>query len=114
MENNELDKYKDYAYKVINKEIPTCKYVYQACERYLSFFEKYDFRVDRVDKVVNFIRRLKHFTGAHNGKPFELLPYQKWIIYSIFGFYYKGTDKRVDGISSRNSTLYDDCRRRKW
>ena len=95
MENNELNKYKDYAYKVINKEIPTCKYVYQACQRYLSFFEKYDFRIDKVDKVVNFIRRLRHFCGKHNGKPFELLPYQKWIIYSIFGFYYKGTDKRV-------------------
>lgn len=90
-----LDVYKSYANKVLNGEIITCNYVKQACKRYLSFFEKYDFRVDKVDKVVNFIRRLRHFTGTHNGKPFELLPYQFWIICSIFGFYYKGTDKRV-------------------
>jgi phage terminase large subunit-like protein len=90
-----LDVYKSYANKVLNGEIITCNYVKQACKRYLSFFEKYDFRVDKVDKVVNFIRRLRHFTGTHNGKPFELLEYQKWIIYNIFGFYHKGTDKRV-------------------
>jgi len=71
----ENDKYKEYAIKVLNGEITTCNYVKQACKRYLSFFEKYDFRSDKIDKVVNFIRRLKHFTGAHNGKPFELLPY---------------------------------------
>lgn len=91
----ENDKYKDYANKVVNGEIVVCNYVLQACRRYLSFFEKYDFRVDKVSKVVNFISRLRHFTGKHNGKPFKLLPYQEWIIYSIFGFYYKGTDKRV-------------------
>ena len=42
-----------------------------------------------------FISKLKHFTGAHNGKPFELLPYQLWIVANIFGFYHKETDKRV-------------------
>lgn len=92
---NEYDKYKTYAYKVVNKEIPSCKYVYQACKRYLNFFDKYDFRPKKVDKVVTFIKRLRHFQGVHNGKPFELLPYQFWIICSIFGFYHKGTDKRV-------------------
>ena len=95
MENKELDKYKVYANKVVQGEIVACNYVKLACRRYLSFFEKYDFRPEKVCKVVNFISRLKHFTGAHNGKPFKLLPYQEWIIYSIFGFYHKGTDKRV-------------------
>lgn len=89
------EKYKEYANDVISNKIVTCKYVKQACKRYLDFFDKYDFREDKVDKVVNFISKLKHFVGSHNGKPFELLPYQKWIIYSIFGFYHKGTDKRV-------------------
>ena len=90
-----MDKYKEYAMQVVNDEIPTCIYVKQACERYLSFFGKYDFRTDKVDRVINFISKLKHYTGKHNGKPFILLPYQKWIIYSIFGFYHKGTNKRV-------------------
>lgn len=90
-----MNKYTEYAEQIVNGEIVSCTYVKQACQRYLSFFEKYDFREDKVEKVINFISKLKHFTGSHNGKPFTLLPYQKWIIYSIFGFYHKNTDKRV-------------------
>ena len=93
MENEDF--YKSYATDVIEGKIVTCKYVKQACQRYLDFFNKYDFRVDKVKKVVNFISHLKHYTGKHNGKPFILHPYQLWIISSIFGFYKKGTDKRV-------------------
>ena len=89
------EKYWKYADDVINDRIITCKYVKQACERYLSFFEKYDFNTSKCDKVINFIKKLKHFLGKHNGKPFILLPYQEWIIYSIFGFYHKETNKRV-------------------
>lgn len=88
-------KYTQYAEDVINGKIVACKYVQLACKRYLSFFDKYDFRIDKVDKVVNFISHLKHTTGKHNGQPFILLPYQSFIIYSIFGFYYPNTDKRV-------------------
>lgn len=90
-----LDKYKEYPNAVINGKIIACEYVKLACKRYLEWFDKYDFRADKVDKVVNFISKLKHFTGKHNGKPFTLLPYQFWIICNIFGFYHKGTDKRV-------------------
>lgn len=89
------NKYKKYAEDVVNEKIIACKYVKQACQRYLSFFEKYDFNEKKVQKVINFISRLKHFTGKHNGKPFVLLPYQEFIIYNIFGFYHKGTNKRV-------------------
>ena len=99
MVNEEYKKYNErywkYADDVINDRIIACKYVKQACERYLSFFEKYDFNTSKCDKVINFIKKLKHFLGKHNGKPFILLPYQEWIIYSIFGFYHKGTNKRV-------------------
>lgn len=93
MKNEDI--YKSYAIDVIEDKIVACKYVKQACQRYLDFFNKYDFRVDKVKKVVNFISHLKHYTGKHNGKQFILQPYQLWIICSIFGFYKKGTDKRV-------------------
>ena len=89
------DNYKSYALGVVNGDIIACNYVKLACQRYLDWFDKYDFRTDKVEKVINFISKLKHFTGAHNGKPFELLPYQKWIIYAIFGFYHRGSDRRV-------------------
>lgn len=90
-----MQKYKEYAEQVINGDIIACEYVKLACKKYLEFFDKYEFRADKVDKVVNFISKLKHFTGKHNGKPFNLLPYQYWIIANIFGFYYPNTNKRV-------------------
>lgn len=89
------DKYKEYALGVVNGDIVACNYVKLACKRYLDWFDKYDFRTEKVEKVINFISKLKHYTGSHNGKPFTLLPYQSWIIYAIFGFYYKGSDRRV-------------------
>lgn len=89
------EKYYKYAIDVLEGRITANNYVKLACQRYLDFFDKYDFRTDKVDKVVNFISKLRHYTGAHNGKPFILLPYQEWIIYNIFGFYHKGTDRRV-------------------
>lgn len=95
MYEHELYKYKEYPYAVLSGEVVACKYIRDACQRYLSFFDKYEFRASKADKVVNFISKLKHFVGSHNGKNFELLPYQKWIIYAIFGFYHPNTDKRV-------------------
>ena len=90
-----MNNYRQYAEDVVNGNIVACNYIKLACKRYLSFFDKYDFRSDKVDKVINFISKLKHSTGEHNNKPFKLLPYQIWVISSIFGFYYKGTEERV-------------------
>lgn len=90
-----MNKYVSYAQSVVDGEVVTCELIKLACKRYLDWFDKYDFRPDKVDKVVNFISKLKHFTGKHNGKKFELQPYQLWIIANIFGFYHKGTEERV-------------------
>lgn len=86
-----LKKYKDYALDVVQGTQIACKYVIQACERYLSWFDRPDFifRPEKADAVINFISKLKHYSGRFNRKPFILLPYQKWMIYSIFGWYYK-------------------------
>ena len=88
-------KYTDYANKVVSGEIVAGKYIQLACKRYLEWFNKYEFRTDAVDRVTNFIGKLKHFTGKHNGKPFVLLDYQYWMICNIFGFYHPNTDRRV-------------------
>ena len=82
-------KYTDYAEKVINGEIVACEYVKLACSRYLDLLKRKDvyFRPEKADKVINFISKLKHFTGSHNNKPFVLQEWQKFIIYSIYGFY---------------------------
>lgn len=91
------EKYTEYATQVVNKEITACKYIILACQRYLDWLKRDDieFRPEKADKVVNFCQKLKHFTGRFNGKNFILEPFQKWIIYNIYGFYYKGTEERV-------------------
>lgn len=93
----ERNKYTAYAIDVQEGKITACKYVKQATKRYLDYFDnpKYEFRASECDKVINFFSKLKHFTGKHNGKPFILLPYQVWIVCSIFGFYYKDSQRRV-------------------
>lgn len=82
-------KYTDYADKVLKGEIMAGEYVKLACSRYLSFFGRKDivFKPEKADKVINFISKLKHFTGSHNGKSFILQEWQKFIIYSIYGWY---------------------------
>ncbi len=93
-----LLKYKQYALDVVQGKQIACKYVIQACERYLSWFERDDllFRPEKCNAVISFISKLKHYSGRFNRKPFLLLPYQKWMIYSIFGWYYKNDpEKRV-------------------
>ena len=93
----EYDKYKVYAQAVVDKKIIACDYVIKAASRFLNYFNRDDIYFDAksVDKVVNFISKLKHFTGSHNGKPFILQEWQKFIVYSIYGFKYKDTGKRM-------------------
>lgn len=90
-------KYKKYAEDVLSGKIVAGQYIKLACKRYLSFFERDDMYFDTkaVDKVVNFISKLKHFTGSHNNKPFILSDWQYWIICSIFGFKWKDKKTRV-------------------
>ena len=91
LDSLQYQKYKQYALDVVQGKQIACKYVIQACERYLSWFDRDDFifRPEKADAVINFISKLKHYSGRFNRKPFILLPYQKWMIYSIFGWYYK-------------------------
>lgn len=87
-----------YAKDIIDGKITSCKYIKQSCERYFSFFEKYEYRIERVEKVINFIQKLRHFTGKHNGKPFILQPWQTWLISSIFGFYKEDNRRLTNSV----------------
>lgn len=94
---DKLSKYKKYAQAVINGDIIACNYIKLACQRYLDYFNNDEIYFDSkaADKVVNFISKLKHFTGSHNGKPFILSDWQEWVIYSIYGFKWKSNNNRV-------------------
>lgn len=41
-----------------------------------------------MDKIEGFINHMKHFEGQFNGVPFTLLPWQRFVLASIFGFYF--------------------------
>lgn len=90
-------KYIDYPLKVVNGDIMACEYVKLASQRYLDWFDREDMYFDtfKVDKVVNFMQKLKHFTGSHAGKSFKLQPFQFWIVCNIYGWHWKDTNERV-------------------
>ena len=84
-------KHKQYALDVQSGKITANRYIKQATKRYLDWFSRPDmeFRPRAVDRVVNFISKLKHFKGEHAGKQFQLLDFQRFIIANMFGFYWK-------------------------
>lgn len=86
-----LLKYKQYALDVQSGKITANRYIKQATKRYLDWFSRpnMEFKPQSVDRVENFISKLRHFKGEHAGKPFKLLDFQRFIISNMFGFYWK-------------------------
>lgn len=86
-------KYTQYAEDVLNGKIVAGEYIKLACRRYLDFLSRDDLFFDAAaaDKVVDFIEHLRHYQDKFAGKPFKLEPWQKWVLYAIFGI------KRKDG-----------------
>lgn len=86
-----------YPFDVVDGKIIACEYVKLACKRFIKFLDRDDmyFSIEKVQRVINFISKLKHFTGAFYNKPFLLQEWQKFIIMGIYGFYWKKNDLRV-------------------
>lgn len=96
--NDKFEKYKEYANKVVSDKGTTyCYFIKLACERYLKLFERDNIYFDSksVERVINFISKLKHFTGRFAGKPFVLSDWQLFAVYNIFGWKWKKDDTRV-------------------
>lgn len=93
--NEDLQEYKQYAEDCISGKEVCSRYLKLAAKRYLSFFDKYEFRKDKIDKMIRFIENITLFEGKFYGQKLKLLPFQKFIIYGSFGFYYPGTEERV-------------------
>lgn len=89
------EKYWRYAVDVLDGKITACKYIKQACERYLQFFDKYEFKPEKCDRVINFISHIKHYNSSFAKKPFILMPWQEFVVFNIFGFYHPNSNKRV-------------------
>lgn len=98
LKNNYIqDKYLKYAQDVVSGKQVAGKIIRLACQRYLDFMNdtRYEFRPDKCERVLSFVSKLKHYQGKCAGKPFVLEEWQKWIIYSIFGFYYRDSNERL-------------------
>jgi len=91
------EKYTKYANDVLSGKVLAGYLIKLACKRYLEFLQRDDmeFREDMADKPVNFISKLHHTEGQFYKKPFILQDWQAFMIYAMFGLYWKGTDKRV-------------------
>ena len=100
-------KYKEecvkWARNVVKKKNKFGKEVVLACERFLNDLKRKDLelRTKDPDFCINLIQNtLVHQQGEDingeplMGKPFLLEPWQKFVIYNLMGFYYKGTNER--------------------
>ena len=97
MKNDILYTYDLYPEDILSGKIPSCEAIRLACQRYKEFKLRDDMYFDHEDvqQKIKVVSKLKHSVGAHNGKPFILLPWQQWCIANIFGFKWKSTGLRV-------------------
>jgi len=91
-----IDTLKTYVDQVLSGEIPSGLHLRNAIHRYIRDRQddRWTFDEKAVNKVITFISKLKHFTGKHNGKHFNLQPWQVFIIANIYGFHNKDGSRR--------------------
>ncbi len=89
--------YLQYAHDVTDGRVVVGEYIKLAVERFYTLLERDDleFREACVDRAIEFIALLRHYTGRHANKPFILMPWQEFIIANVYGFYRKDDDTRL-------------------
>ena len=89
--------YNKYAKDIIEGNIVACEAIKLACKRYMSWFDRDDiyFDYEDVDKKIALVYKMKHTTGIHAHKNFDLLPWQQFAFAGIFGWKWKSTGYRV-------------------
>jgi len=89
--------YYNYVNDILAGYIPSCETIWLACKRFNDWFDRNDIYFDEkdADRRIELIYMMKHSTGDFAHKNFKLLPWQQWVIASIFGWKYKDTNKRV-------------------
>ena len=93
----------EYVDNIISGKKIACKETRQMCERFKRDLEnpKYEFRPKDAEFVIGIIEKTfvhdkgEKLDGAPlRGEPFLLEPWQKFIVYSLLGFFHKGTKMR--------------------
>lgn len=89
----------DYARAVAAGEVVAGPHVRAACARHLADLERkgwgFVWRPELVDRLLTFYRTMLLLSGGeHEGKPFEVLPWQAFVVGSIVGWVSKADGRR--------------------
>lgn len=82
----------EYANKVVSGEIIAGPYVRAACQRHLNDLREapsrgFFFDLEKVHRIIGFYRDVLCLNGGeYEGKPFELIDWQQFVIGSLFGW----------------------------
>lgn len=103
VKNKNLREVNKYVKDIQSGKKPACKELKQAVTRYQDDLknDKFDFKTKEANFVIGIIENLfEHIQGETlEGKPLAgtnlvLEPWQKFIVYNLLGFYWKGTNNR--------------------
>lgn len=85
-----------YIEAVSNGKANVSKYEFLAVQRYLKDLqsEEFYFNEKRAVHALNFFSFLRLWKGSFSGKPFELAPFQMFIIWNLFGFFNHDNSRR--------------------
>jgi phage terminase large subunit-like protein len=78
----------EYARQVVDGEIPACKYVIGACERYFRDLENPAFKLDHgiAERYLRLVQQFEHTIGKWNTEKILYEPWQNFIFMNIIGF----------------------------
>lgn len=109
-------KYYQYAQDCVSGKQVCCKYTKLACQRFLEDLNRNDisFIPNKVDRVILFVSKLKHFKGKSAGQHFILEPWQEFIVANLYGFYREVINKKTGetSIIRRFSNAYIEMARK--
>jgi phage terminase large subunit-like protein len=90
----------DYAYRIITKQIPSCKRIFQLCEIHLVQLNRaekdynWEFSLDSANRFYLFCTVIHHWKGDFANQAFELLDWQSFVTGMMFGWVHKITQLR--------------------
>jgi len=91
-----------YALDVVHGKLVASKYTRKACERYLTDLDTaeergLEFRPRVAEAYITFFQRaIRHTVGEWDGKPFDPLPWQKFILWNLYGWFREDGTRRFN------------------
>ena len=92
----------NYALDVVTGKIPAAKYVAKACQRYLTDLDTaeergLEFTPKTAQAYITFFQRaIRHTVGEWDGKPFDPLPWQQFILWNLYGWFREDGTRRFN------------------